>query len=649
MLMTKPLRALQASIGTATVAVLALIAERPRAQRRWVAAALDGALCVVATWVAYALRVGSWDMFGPTTVLFNAMALAFWYPIAWRSGVYLAIIRYSGGRTMAGLAAACAVYTLPMVASFSIMGIDEVPRTMGMLQPIIFLFLLAVSRMAIRFALVDILHVARSGVPRRNVLVYGAGRAGQQLAMSLQHEPHVNVVGFLDDDIRLHGQRLDGVTVYRADQLDALLARVDIDEVLLALPRATRRRKRAIVSGLQDKALAVRSLPSVANIIDGKVTINDLRKVQIDDLLGREPVTPNELLMGKTIAGKTVLVTGAGGSIGSELCRQIIRCHPARLVLVEQSEVALYAIDNELNDIVSANALAVDIVPELGSVADERTIDRIVCRYRPATLFHAAAYKHVPMVEANPISGIRNNVFGTWYTVMAAEKAAVATFILVSTDKAVRPTNVMGASKRVCELVLQARAALNGSTVFTMVRFGNVLGSSGSVVPRFTAQIAAGGPVTVTHRDVTRYFMTIPEASQLVIQAGAMARGGDVFVLDMGQPIKIMDLAIAMIRLSGLTLRDAAHPDGDIAIVETGLRPGEKLYEELLIGEGPQRTMHQRIIKADEGFIRWEALSPQLSLLDAQLNDADAGAAVASLANLVPEFTHEAAGRSNAS
>jgi FlaA1/EpsC-like NDP-sugar epimerase len=343
--------------------------------------------------------------------------------------------------------------------------------------------------------------------------------------------------------------------------------------------------------------------------------------------------------MSRNVAGKKVLVSGAGGSIGSELCRQILASRPRQLILVEQSEFALYAIDDELKAVATELGVdTVEIIPELGNVADRQTASRVYARWKPDTVFHAAAYKHVPLVEANPVAGLRNNIFGTLYSSLAAEAAGVGTFILISTDKAVRPTNVMGASKRICELVLQARAAQKSSTVFTMVRFGNVLGSSGSVVPRFMAQIESGGPVTLTHKDVTRYFMTIPEAAQLVIQAGAMAKGGEVFVLDMGQPVRIVDLAASMIRLSGLSVRDEANPDGDIEIREIGMRPGEKLYEELLIGQTPQPTTHERIIRASETMIAWPDLISQLDRLAKLLDAGDSAAALEIMRALVPEY-----------
>lgn len=621
------------------------LADMPRGRRQQFAACMDAILCVVAVWIALSLRVGEWQLFTPPVAILSGVALALWFPVAWWCGIYLSIIRFSGGRTMMGLAVAIAMFAVPMVAIFMVFGIAGVPRTMGLLHPIIFLALLSVSRLSIRFALIDILHRANGVRELRRVLVYGAGRAGQQLSLSLRHEPHVQVLGYIDDDVRLNGQRLDGVPVYSPDLLNWAIRTLRIDEVLIGLPRISRARRREIIDTLQHYEVQVRVLPSVGKIMDGEVSINDLRDVQIEDLLGRDPVVPNELLMSRNVAGKTVLVSGSGGSIGSELCRQILASRPRQLVLFEQSEFALYAIDDELKALAVELGLgAVEIVPELGNVADRQTAARVYARWKPDTVFHAAAYKHVPLVEANPVAGLRNNVFGTLYSCLAAEAAGVNTFILISTDKAVRPTNVMGASKRICELVLQARAAQESSTVFTMVRFGNVLGSSGSVVPRFMAQIEGGGPVTLTHRDITRYFMTIPEAAQLVIQAGAMAKGGDVFVLDMGQPVRIVDLAASMIRLSGLSVRDEANPDGDIEIREVGMRPGEKLYEELLIGQSPQPTVHERIIRASEKLVAWPDLISQLDTMAKALDAGDSLTALDIMRALVPEYAPPAEG-----
>jgi FlaA1/EpsC-like NDP-sugar epimerase len=618
---------------------LGRLADIPRQNRQLVAAGMDAFLCVAAVWIALSLRVGAWELFTHPVLLLSLAGLVFWFPIAWRCGIYLSIIRFSGGRTMMGLAVAVAILAIPMTALFMIIVVPGVPRTMGLLHPIIFLTLLCVSRLLIRFALVDILHRAHGVRDLRRVLIYGAGRAGQQLSLSLRHEPHMQVLGYIDDDVRLNGQRIDGIQVYSPDRIAWVIQTLAIDEVLVGLPQISRVRRREIIAALQHYHVQVRVLPSVGKILDGEVSINDLRAVQIEDLLGRDSVTPNALLLSRNVSGKTVLVSGAGGSIGSELCRQILALRPRKLVLVDQSEFALYAIDDELRSLArELNLEEARIAPELGNVADRQSALRMYMRWKPETVFHAAAYKHVPLVEANPVAGLRNNVFGTLNSCLAAEAAGVRTFILISTDKAVRPTNIMGASKRICELILQARAAQKPSTVFAMVRFGNVLGSSGSVVPRFLAQIKAGGPVTLTDRDVTRYFMTIPEAAQLVIQAGAMATGGEVFVLDMGEPVRIIDLAASMVRLSGLTICDASNPDGDIEIREIGMRPGEKLYEELLIGEQPQATTHERIIRANESMIAWPKLTVELDKLHHQLDIGDAAEAITILRWLVPEY-----------
>ncbi|OWR01199.1 polysaccharide biosynthesis protein [Sphingopyxis witflariensis] len=620
--------------------ILRFLVQRARDERRLLAAAMDGVLCVLAVWIAYSLRLGTWDLFSRPVISFAAVALIFWYPIAWSMGVYRSLIRFSGARTIAGLGAACAALMVPLIIAFVFYRIPAVPRTLTILHPIIFLMLLASSRIIIRFALLDLLNLISTDA--RRVLVYGAGRAGQQLALSLRHERQVYLVGFIDDDIRLDGQRLDGIPVFGSNKLHQLLETTDVDEVLLALPSASRMRRREIIETLQETNVYVRSLPSLTHIIEGSITVNDLREIQIEELLGREAVVPNEVLLSKTIIGKTVLVSGAGGSIGGELCRQILQCRPARLVLLDQSEFALYAIDQELSAIALELGTNTPLILELCNVSDRATMMRVYGRHQPDTVFHAAAYKHVPLVESNPVVGMRNNVMGTLYSAEAAEANGVANFTLISTDKAVRPTNVMGASKRVCELILQARAQqTKTSTIFSMVRFGNVLGSSGSVVPRFKAQIASGGPVTVTHQDITRYFMTIPEASQLVIQATAMARGGEVFVLDMGQPVKIIDLARSMVRLSGLSVRDADHPDGDIEIIETGLRPGEKLYEELLIGDNPESTNHPRILRAREGCWPSDMLEREMVALDIALHNGDTQIVIEILCRLVPEYTRD--------
>jgi FlaA1/EpsC-like NDP-sugar epimerase len=427
----------------------------------------------------------------------------------------------------------------------------------------------------------------------------------------------MRVVGFIDDDSELHGQVLNGVPIYSPSDISNLAVSLTVSDVLLALPSASRQRRNAILELISRSKLAVRTLPSVTDLAKGTVSASDIKELDVEDLLGRDPVAPNEELLARDIAGRVVLVTGAGGSIGSELCRQILSQSPSNLILLEQNEFALYSIEQELQGKLEA-VKNIQIIPVLCSVRNHQLVNDLMEQYKPHIVFHAAAYKHVPLVEENPAEGIENNVFGTLVLAQAAKKFGVNRFILVSTDKAVRPTNLMGASKRLAEMILQALAQISrkeGGPIFTMVRFGNVLDSSGSVVPLFRKQILNGGPITLTHLEVTRYFMTIPEAAQLVIQAGSMAQNGEVFVLDMGDPVKIADLARHMIELSGLEIKDDKNPEGDIEIEITGLRPGEKLYEELLISENPDKTIHPRIFKANEEFLEWAILGNSLEEL----------------------------------
>jgi FlaA1/EpsC-like NDP-sugar epimerase len=474
-------------------------------------------------------------------------------------------------------------------------------------------------------------------VSRPKVLVYGAGSSGRQLVAAMANSHEMQVVGFLDDDSRVHGRVLNGQRIYRPSELVNLVSTLHVTTVLLAIPNIGRKRRNEILSQMRDVQVSVRTLPSVTDLAQGRVSVADLRELDIDDLLGRESVTPDEVLLAQTVHDKVVLVTGAGGSIGSELCRQILALKPRKLLLVEQNEFGLYAIHQELED--RLIDIETNLVPLLASVQDERRIKEIMAAWQPDTVFHTAAYKHVPLVEHNPVEGVKNNVFGTLHVAQVAAAYGVSDFVLISTDKAVRPTNIMGASKRLSEMVLQAIAATHPITKFSMVRFGNVLDSSGSVVPKFRQQIREGTAITLTHPEITRYFMTIPEAAQLVIQAGAMAQGGDVFVLDMGQSVKIMDLARRMIELSGLTVRDALNPDGDIPIEITGLRPGEKLFEELLIGDNPLQTSHPRIMRAQDEFVLWPELESKLKELSAALEMNDVQHIRAVLVQLVPDYT----------
>ncbi|NOR71358.1 MAG: NAD-dependent epimerase/dehydratase family protein, partial [Methylomarinum sp.] len=450
-----------------------------------------------------------------------------------------------------------------------------------------------------------------------------------QLASALECGREFKPVAFIDDDKLLHKQKVNGLRIYSITSLSYLIERHGVTDILLAIPSVTRARRGEIIRLLEPYPVHVRSMPGMSDIAQGKVTFDEIQEVDIADLLGRDAVEPDQALFHANIAGKVVMVTGAGGSIGSELCRQIILLQPAKVVLFELNEFALYSIDKELNQAVSVlgNADQFEVVAILGSVADEVRVNKVCKAFNVQTIYHAAAYKHVPMVEHNPAEAIKNNVFGTLAIAQAAIAANVETFVLISTDKAVRPTNTMGATKRFAELVLQGLSLNSGhNTRFTMVRFGNVLGSSGSVIPLFREQIARGGPVTVTDARIIRYFMTIPEAAQLVIQAGAMGQGGDVFVLDMGEPIRIVDLAKRMIHLSGLEIKDENHPDGEIEINFTGLRPGEKLYEELLIGDNISETVHCRIMRAEEEVIAWDVLDKRLQQLKLTIeNDAFEG------------------------
>lgn len=593
----------------------------PRAAKRFVALSVDLGLCVLAVWLAYYLRLGEFVALSDNALWAVAASVGIALPIFVVSGLYRAIFRYSGWPASLAVARAVGIYGLLYASVFTAIGVAGVPRTVGIIQPILLLLFVGASRGLARVWLGDQYLSILKQAARPKVLIYGAGGTGRQLAAAMANSHEMQVAGFLDDDDRLYGHVLNGQPIYNPADLENLVTTLNISDVLLAMPRLSRKRRNEILNHISSAHVAVRTLPSVTDLAQGKVSISDLRELDIDDLLGREPVAPNHILLAKNIAGKVVLVTGAGGSIGSELCRQILNISPTKLLLIEQSEFALYGIHQELEEKLAERGTV--LVPLLASVQDADRMSEIMSTWRPDTVYHAAAYKHVPLVEHNPVAGIKNNLLGTLKTAQAAMKNGVSDFVLISTDKAVRPTNVMGASKRLAEMALQALAATDSGTKFSMVRFGNVLGSSGSVVPKFRRQMREGGPITLTHPEVTRYFMTIPEAAQLVIQAGAMAKGGDVFVLFMGQPVKIIDLARRMIELSGLTVKDEENPDGDIEIELTGLRPGEKLYEELLIGHDPRPTGHPRIMKAHEEFITWPEFEAKLGKLETALHAGD--------------------------
>ena len=613
----------------------------PRPAKRAVALAVDASLIVLTVWVAFYLRLDEWvrlsgeGLFRPMWAIAASLLIAL--PLFITHGFYRVIFRYSGTAAMQMVLRAFALYGLLYASVVTAIGLPGVPRSVGIIQPLLLLLAVGASRALARYWLggLYLSIFQRMNLPK--AVIYGAGQAGRQLAQAMAHGHEMQVVAFLDDDDRLHGHVLNGLPIHSPMDLQGLVETQSVRTVLLGIPSLSRRRRNEILSQIRVARVAVRTLPSVSDLAQGKVSISDLHELDIDDLLGREPVAPNHILLAKNITGKVVLVTGAGGSIGSELCRQILAVAPAKLLLIEQSEFALYAIHQELEEKLPGRETV--LVPLLASVQDDDRMREIMSTWHPDTVYHAAAYKHVPLVEHNPTAGIKNNVLGTLLTAQAAAENGVTDFVLISTDKAVRPTNVMGASKRLAEMALQALASTSTSTKFSMVRFGNVLGSSGSVVPKFRQQIRDGGPITLTHPEVTRYFMTIPEAAQLVIQAGAMAKGGDVFVLDMGQPVKIMDLARRMVELSGLTVKDEQHPEGDIEIALTGLRPGEKLYEELLIGDNPKSTMHPRIMKAHEEFIPWAEFEAKLTALEMALNVNDVGVIRLMMQQLVAGYT----------
>lgn len=622
----------------------------PRTAKRVLALCADALVCALTVWLAFNLRQESWTAWSTahSTAFVGAVATA--VPLFVTFGLYRAIFRYSGLPALVTVLRAVAVYSGIYLLTFTVIGVPNVPRAVGVLQPLLLLLGVTLSRAFVHYWLggVYLGLVSRERLPR--VFIYGAGSAGRQLVAALKTSQEILVVGFLDDDDRLHGQVLNGLKIYNPAHIVTLAEELRVTQVFLAIPSASRARRNEILDLVRAAQVQVRTLPGLLEMAQGKVEVSDLKELDIEDLLGRDPVTPNPLMLAKNITGKVVMVTGAGGSIGAELCRQIVKAKPALLLLIELTEFALYAIEHELHSVISderhGDAPLLQLVPLLANVRDASRMDEILRTWKPHTIYHAAAYKHVPLVEHNPAEGIKNNVLGTLNTAHLAAVNGVSDFVLISTDKAVRPTNVMGASKRLAELILQAKAAqilehqqdLGCKTRFSIVRFGNVLGSSGSVVPLFRQQIQNGGPITLTDERITRYFMTIPEAAQLVIQAGAMASGGDVFVLDMGQPVKIIDLAKRMVELSGLTLMDEANPNGDIELVVTGLRPGEKLYEELLIADNPLLTNHPRIMKAHEEFLPWNQLHPKLEFMRLALDANDVPLIRTLLKDLVPGY-----------
>lgn len=605
----------------------------PRATKRLVVVALDVALALLSVWLAIFLRFDQIGLPVAQQLFAYALAPVLTVPIFIRCGLYRAIFRYTGMSALATTAKAVSFYTLIFFASLLVFRWEGVPRSIGLIQPLLFLLFVGASRAVARFWLAG--RFSSAATIEGRLLIYGAGEAGVQTASGLGVGNRFFLLGFIDDDPAKVGRSINGLDIMSTTHVADIVERMGATDILLAMPMLSRHRRNEIIEQLGKLPVHVRTLPGLADLASGKISLQNFQELDVEDLLGREPVQPDPALLSRNLLGRVVLVSGAGGSIGSELCRQIVIEQPITLLLVDHSEFALYSIHQELTQICNAKGLHVTLYPLLASVGSLSRLLEVCRQYKPFSIYHAAAYKHVPLVESNPSEGVLNNIFGTLNMARAAIDCGAAHFLLISTDKAVRPTSVMGASKRVAELLLQALAhettpsfELNPAQrkqcktpdsatypVFSMVRFGNVLDSSGSVVPLFRHQLRCGGPVTVTHAEVTRYFMTIAEAAQLVLQASAMASGGDVFVLDMGAPVKILDLARRMAKLSGLTLKEPNTPRGSVALVITGLRPGEKLYEELLIGGHPKPTAHKRIMKATEDYVGWAELQDLLQVL----------------------------------
>ena len=665
----------------------------PRPAKRSILIAADSVLLIGALWLSFSLRLDNWYWprggVNNPVVLLVLFAPVFAVPVFFHFGLYRAIIRYLGMRAVWSIVKAVMVYTALWGVVVFLSGVQGVPRSVVPINAMVTLLAVGGSRMFARWLLrkiEDSVHIKNAkrltGADavvhhQSRVVIFGAGAAGRQLAVGLGQSRECVLLAFVDDGIELHGRDLMDVPIISQDKLQNFVVSHQVDDILLAMPSITRKQRSVIIERLRPLNVRIRTLPGLIAMAQGKADYVDLHDLDINDLLAREPAEPDEVMLQQQVTGKTVMVTGAGGSIGSELCRQILQRKPKVLLLFELSEFSLYTLHNELLDTLhhltnekrnhGAVGLVPTIIPLLGSVADESRVSDVILTWNPNIIYHAAAVKHVPIVEHNIAECVKNNVLGTLVMAKVALERQVERFILVSTDKAVNPTNAMGASKRCCELILQALAAeqnpsfepmwdgkpsaqVASTTQLAMVRFGNVLGSSGSVVPYFRQQIAQGGPITLTHQDIIRYFMTIPEAAQLVMQTGAMAGGSikgiggrinseaEVYVLDMGDPVKIIDLARRMVELSGFRVKDETSPEGDIAIEVVGLRPGEKLYEELLIGNNPQATQHPRIMKANEKFLPWSELQPMITTLKIAAVHGDVLMIRSMLQLLVPEY-----------
>ena len=598
-----------------------------RYSKRLIAIITDASLCFLSTWIAFIIRSEYWLALNPEIEVlilyenfnFNSVLLSaiIAIPVFWLFGLYRTIFRYTGFSILFTILMSSCIYGI-LYFSIGVYIIEGIPRPIGFFQPLLLFFAILSSRLGIKYIFSRNYNFKKL-FNKKKVLIYGAGDAGRQLLTALENSSEFKVIGFLDDNSQLQRQILLGQTIYSPSSLERLIKTKNVSTIFLALPTIDRVKRNQIIKQLNKYKLIVKTLPSISEIVDGRITISDIKDLNIDDLLDREQVAPDNKLLNKNINSKTVVVTGAGGSIGSELCRQIAKLRPNKLILLELNEFVLYKVFEELT-FLNKN---LKIIPLLVNIQDQMKIETIFETFEVDTVYHAAAYKHVSLVEENICEGVKNNVFGTLAIAKASTNKKVSNLVFISSDKAVRPTNIMGASKRLSELCMQAvcNDAKDINTNFSIVRFGNVLESSGSVIPKFKKQIKEGGPVTLTHKDVTRYFMTITEAAQLVIQAGSMGKYSEVFVLDMGKSIKIIDLIKKMINLSGFTIRDDKNPTGDIKIKIIGLRPGEKLYEELLIGDDPQKTNHTKIKKANDPFIPFAQLELKLNNLKSLLDE----------------------------
>lgn len=586
----------------------------PRDKKLIISLAVDTFLCFLTVWIAFYLRLGEVVRLNYSILFSSLLSIIFAIPVFYISGLYRTIFRYSGWPAMLTVSKSIIIYGFLFSTFITFISFRDIPRTIGIIQPLLLFFCVGGSRALVRYWIGNLyrIRINKSNLPK--AAIYGAGNAGRELISALENNNEFLVSCFLDDDIDKQGRVLAGKKIYSPGSLEYLVKNKNISYLLLALPRINYSQRIKIIKNVSKYNLSVRTIPNLTGIAKGNGSSN-LMELEIDELLGREKVEPDKKLLQKNIKDQIVIVTGAGGSIGSQLCKEILLIRPKKLLILDSNEYSLYKLLNDLNNL---NKERIDIVPIISSIRDKKNIDMIFNTWLPDTVYHAAAYKHVPIVEYNLAEGLKNNVYGTLVLAKASLKVKVKNFVFISTDKAVRPTNVMGASKRLGELCLQSLydKQIEKITKFSMVRFGNVLDSSGSVIPKFRNQIKDRSPITLTHPDICRYFMTIEEAAELVIQAGAMSEGGEVFLLDMGEPVKIYDLAIKMIQFSGLQLKDKNNPKGDIEIKITGLRPGEKLFEELLIEDNSLSTKHPKIFKAQENFIPWDQLKIRIESLE---------------------------------